>query len=299
MKYLITGGTGLIGQALIIKLLQDNVDISVLTRNVAKAKDKLPNNVSFITRLSLDDIESSDIIINLAGEPIAGKRWSSAQKSLICHSRWGITRELVSNIVLAKKPPTLLISGSAIGIYGRQSSEPISESFTDFKVEFTNTVCEKWENIANRAASNKTRVALLRTGVVLAKESGALKELLMPFKLGVGGKIGQGNQVMSWIHIEDMVNAIIHIINNEKLSGPINITAENAVSNKEFSIALAAELNRPCFITTPEFIMKTIFGEMSDLLIYGQNVYPDKLMKSKFYFQYNDINKALNHLLKR
>jgi uncharacterized protein (TIGR01777 family) len=297
MNFLITGATGLIGQALINELLKQDVSIKVLTRNIANAKKKLPTDVAFITKLSLSDIESSDIVINLAGEPIAEKRWSLKQKNTICKSRWQITEELVSKIQFAENPPSLFISGSAIGVYGRQNDHLISESFTDFNMEFTNKVCETWESIALRAKSKKTRVAILRTGIVLSKESGALAKMITPFKLGVGGKIGQGKQIMSWIHIQDMVHAIIHIINKKELSGPINMTADNAVSNKTFSKALAAELNRPCLVTTPEFIMKTIFGEMSDLLIYGQNVYPEKLVKSQFDFQYSDINKALHNLL--
>lgn len=297
MNFLITGGTGLIGQALIAELLKENVNITVLTRDIAKAKVKLPTNVDFITHLSLNDIDASDIVINLAGEPIAEKRWSSSQKKLICHSRWQITEELVAKIKFAKNPPKLFISGSAIGIYGRQSSHPITESFTDFNREFTNKVCETWENIALRASSKKTRVALLRTGIVLAKESGALAKMLTPFKLGVGGKIGHGNQVMSWIHIQDMVRGILHIINHKGLHGPINMTADNAVSNQGFSLALATALNRPCFMTTPGFIIKILLGEMSDLLLYGQNVYPEKLLKSQFDFQYKDIHSALHNLL--
>lgn len=298
MNILITGGTGLIGQALIAELYKQDANIIVFTRNIANAQKKLPIHVEFITSLSQSIIESSDVIINLAGEPIAEKRWTSTQKNLICQSRWQITEELVAKIKLAENPPSLFISGSAIGVYGRQNSKVISEDFTDFNIEFTNKVCEVWENIASKACSEYTRVAILRTGIVLSKEGGALTKMLTPFNLGIGGKIGKGNQIMSWIHIEDMIQAIMHIINHEALSGPINMTAENAVSNQTFSNALAAELKRPCFITTPEFIMKAIFGEMSDLLIYGQNVYPDKLVKSQFKFSHNYINKALHHLLK-
>jgi len=297
VNFLITGGTGLIGQALISKLHQENINITVLTRDIEKAQIKLPNTVKFITRLSNVELENYDVVINLAGEPIADKRWSKLQKDKICQSRWEITEALVSKIQLAENPPSIFISGSAIGIYGRQNDTPISENFTDFNNEFTNKVCETWENIAMKARTQSTRVAILRTGIVLSKEYGALAKMLPPFKLGVGGKIGQGLQMMSWIHLQDMVNAIIHIINNDMLHGVINMTAEKAVSNKEFSSALASVLNRPCLITTPNFIVKILFGEMSDILIFGQNVSPEKLLKSQFKFKYKDINAAMHNLL--
>lgn len=298
MKILITGGTGFIGQALIKILLQQNAEIKVVTRNIAHAKSTLPNTVEFITHLSLDDIESCDVVINLAGEPIADKRWSAKQKDRICQSRWQLTKQLAESIQLAKNPPHLFISGSAIGIYGRQDNTPITESFSDFHPEFTRNVCEKWENIATSASSSQTRVALLRTGIVLAKDKGALAKMLTPFKLGLGGKIGRGNQMMSWIHIHDMVRAILHIIEHQELHGPINMTAEQAVSNQDFSKVLANTLNRPCFATVPSFLLKVLLGEMSDLLLFGQNVYPEKLLKSQFAFKYQNINAAIEDLLK-
>ena len=139
-------------------------------------------------------------------------------------------------------------------------------------------------------------LALLRTGIVLAKDKGALAKMLLPFKLGLGGKIAQGNQIMSWIHIEDMINAIIYIIENEALQGPINVTAEQAVTNEDFSYSLANSLNRPCLLTTPGFLLKLIFGEMADLLLYGQNVYPEKLKVNNFQFRYKSLDQALNNL---
>lgn len=297
MHYLITGGTGLIGSSLIDQLAQNKQDnITVLTRHTSKALQRLNNRIKVINTLSLVNIEEIDIIINLAGEPIAEKRWSKKQKHEICHSRWSLTEQIVSLIENADAPPHLLISGSAIGIYGRQGNQPITEDFNNFHEEFSHTVCQRWENIANKASSS-TRVALLRTGIVLAKKQGALAKMLLPFKLGLGGKIAQGDQVMSWIHIEDMVGAIIHIIENQALHGPINITSEQTVTNKVFSSSLAKALNRPCFFTTPAFLLKLIFGEMADLLLYGQNVQPKKLQMSNFNFKYKNLDKALQSLL--
>jgi uncharacterized protein (TIGR01777 family) len=298
MNYLITGGTGLIGKALIKSLQMKNSTITVLTRDSKAASSILNNEITFIDELLLSDIENIDIVINLAGESIADKRWSQNQKDKICESRWEITEKLAHLISLAENPPRLFISGSAIGIYGRQDNKPIDESFDHYHKEFTHEVCARWETLALEAYSNETRVALLRTGIVLDSESGALAKMLLPFKLGLGGKIGNGEQIMSWIHLQDMVSAILHIIENETLTGAINVTSPNAVTNQIFSKALSTELNRPCIFNTPASLLKLIFGEMADLLLFGQNVIPEKLIKSGFTFKYGHLTHALRDLLK-
>lgn len=301
MNYLITGGTGLIGRQLITRLMtspsDEKANITVLTRDINKANASGSKNITYIEKLSLAVIESSDVVINLAGEPIADKRWSKNQKQLICNSRWHITQTLVSLMQQTQNPPTIFISGSAIGIYGRQNNSPIDESFSQFNEEFSNTVCEQWEHIALNAQSEKTRVSVIRTGIVLSTQGGALKKMLTPFKFGLGGNIGKGTQMMSWIHIDDMVSGIVHIINNDTLNGPINMTSPNAVSNEEFSSTLATTLKRPCFMDMPSFVVKTFFGEMSDLLLFGQNIIPKKLIDSDYSFAYKNLESALNDLL--
>jgi uncharacterized protein (TIGR01777 family) len=296
MNYLITGGTGLIGKAVIAALLKNNETITVLTRDINKASKVLGSQVVLIDSLSLATIEATDVIINLAGESIAAKRWSTAQKHKICHSRWDITQKLVDLIKQVKTPPSLLISGSAIGIYGRQSEAPIDENFTQYHPEFTHTICEKWERIALDAQSLETRVVVLRTGIVLANNDGALAKMLLPFKLGLGGKMGSGKQMMSWIHIDDMVAAIMHIEQTECLKGAINLTAENAVTNEEFTTTLAKTLKRPSFFPMPSFVVKVLFGEMSDILLLGQNVVPSKLKDSGFSFSRPTLAIALASL---
>lgn len=299
MHYLITGGTGLIGQALIFKLLTEDATITVLTRNVDKAKKVLPISVKLINNLSLAPIEKCDVVVNLAGETIADKRWTIKQKNKICQSRWQITAVIAKLIKKAKSPPSLFISGSAIGFYGRQSKITIDESFTQVHKEFTHDVCQQWEQTASQADSPKTRVALLRTGIVLAMvhDGGALAKMQLPFKLGLGGKISTGEQFMSWIHIEDMVNAILFIIKNGDMAGAINITAPIPVSNAQFSQALAKQLHRPCMFTTPAWVFKLLFGEMSNLLVYGQNVIPAKLLNAGFVFQHKTISEAFANLI--
>lgn len=297
MAYLMTGGSGLIGKALIKRLLNKNEDITVITRDVKKTALTLGTEIKLESSLSNIQIEDYDIVINLAGEPIADKRWSKHQKSEICQSRWDITKQLATLIQESKAPPKLMISGSAIGIYGRQGDQVIDEAYDDYHPEFTHKVCEQWESLALKASSNKTRVAILRTGIVLSKHGGALKKMIMPFKLGLGGKLGTGSQIMSWIHIEDLVSAIVHIKDNPSLLGPINITSQHSVSNEVFSQCLAHALNRPCFLSTPKLLLKVMLGEMSDILIHGQNVAPKKLLDSKFSFEHSTLENALKDLL--
>jgi len=297
MKYLITGGTGLIGKALINSIDTQKSTITVLTRNIEKASLLLNKEIKVIDELLLSDVENIDIIINLAGEPLAEKRWSQEQKLKICESRWDVTEKLVHLISIANTPPVLFISGSAIGMYGRQANKPVDESFSHYHKEFTHVVCSRWEQIALEASSSKTRVAILRTGVVLDKNSGALSKMLLPFKLGFGGKIGKGDQFMSWIHIQDMVSAILYIIDTKTLNGPVNITSPRAVTNELFSKALAKELHRPCLFNTPPALLKLMFGEMADLLLFGQNVVPQKLITSGFRFKHTELADALNDLL--
>lgn len=297
MKYLITGGTGLIGQELIKKLVLQNADIMVLTRNKNKGEKLFPSSVKFIDTLLIEHIENCDVVINLAGEAIADKRWSNSQKNKICQSRWQLTSAITTFINQAKNPPSIFISGSAIGYYGRQNDQVIDETFKKVHQEFTHEVCHQWEQRALKASSTKTRVVLLRTGIVLANKGGALSKMLLPFKLGIGSKVSTGKQIMSWIHIDDMVDAILHIEKTQSLDGAINLTAPMPISNAEFSQTLATQLKRPCLFTTPAWVFKLLLGEMSALLLFGQNVLPTKLLNSGFTFKYTTVDKALSNLI--
>jgi uncharacterized protein (TIGR01777 family) len=297
MHILITGGTGLIGSNL-VPLLQPH-KITVLTRDIAKATKILGTSVDYLSSLQeLSDLNHFDILINLAGEPIADKKWSHKQKDRIEQSRWTITQQLVSLIQASDNPPNLFISGSAIGYYGRQQDQVIDESFTDNHVEFSQQLCQKWESIAQQAASQQTRVCILRTGIVMTKKGGALKKMLLPFQLGLGGPIGRGQQYMPWIHLQDMLQGIIHLIDTPSCQGQYNFTAPNPVTNQEFSQALAASLRRPCLFRVPEFVLKALMGEMADLVIYGQRVVPTRLLESGYDFSYQQIDQALSDLVK-
>ncbi|GAL08115.1 cell division inhibitor [Photobacterium aphoticum] len=255
MKILVTGGTGFIGAALIHQL-RDH-DITVLSRDPAKASLSLGEPVKAITTLDqLENLNDFDAVINLAGEPIINKRWTARQKDTICRSRWGITQQLVDKIKASEKPPHTFISGSAVGIYGNQHDKVIDEDFAIEHVsrhDFAHHVCQRWEHIASDAASEATRVCLLRTGIVLGRHGGALAKMLLPYQFGLGGPIGSGKQYTPWIHLDDMVNAIVFLLNTPSADGAFNMTAPEPVTNKVFSQALAHALHRPHFLFTPAF----------------------------------------------
>jgi uncharacterized protein (TIGR01777 family) len=297
MKILITGGSGLIGSSLISMLRP--CDVSVYTRNVAMAEQILGHKVQFLSSLThLSNLDDYDVVINLAGEPIVNKKWTDKQKHKIEHSRWSITEDIVTLINAGENPPKLLISGSAIGFYGRQEDNIIDEKFSSAHDEFSHRLCERWEFLAKIAESDKTRVCILRTGVVITKRGGALQKMLLPFKLGLGGPIGDGSQYMSWIHLEDMLQGIAHLIANESCQGVYNFTAPNPVTNAEFSRELAASLSSPCVFKVPEFVLRMMMGEMADLVIYGQRVIPSRLEESGYKFIYPTISQALDCLRK-
>lgn len=295
MHILITGGTGLIGRALINKLSGHH--LTVLTRSPEKAMLALPAHVNLVRNLTrLSDFHRLDAVINLAGEPIIGKRWHPQQKEQICASRWDITQTLVQQILQAKTPPHTFISGSAVGYYGNQGQRILDETVTVNDSSFAHRVCANWENIALRAA-DKSRVCLLRTGIVLSPEGGALKKMMLPFQLGLGGPIGNGEQYLSWIHINDMVEGIIHLLHHPDAHGIFNLTAPNPVTNTTFSRTLSRSLCRPHFLATPKWALKIALGEASQLLLDSQRVIPSALEKSGYQFTFPKLHAALHDIL--
>lgn len=296
VKILFTGGTGLIGSHFINKF-KDKYEFTVLSRRPDEAKKRLPEQVEIIAGLhDITDFCLYDAVINLAGEPIADKRWTPLQKQRICQSRWDLTQHLVTRFKGCKHPPSILISGSAIGYYGRQGTRPVTENNYTVHDEFTHQVCHRWEQIAMQANSDAVRVCLLRTGVVLDEDEGALPKMALPVKLGVGGKIGDGRQVMSWIHVDDMVNAIEHLLVNNRCEGAFNLTAPEPETNAAFTHALAKTLHRPDFFKVPEFVIKIMMGEAADMVTTGQHVIPERLLNSGFTFQYPRLQPALENI---
>ncbi|GFD95656.1 epimerase [Alteromonas sp. KUL156] len=295
MNILLTGGTGLIGSEF-IKRYSSKHRFTVVSRDVGRAKSKLGTRVEVVESVSsIKNFESFDAVINLAGEPIADKRWTDTQKKIICDSRWDITSDLVAKINSSETPPSVFLSGSAIGYYGSQGDLIVTEE-TSPHSEFTHELCAKWETIANSIDQTKTRVVTLRTGVVLTEKGGALGRMALPFKLGAGGTLGSGNQYLAWIHLRDMVRAIAFLLDNSDCSGAFNLTAPEPVTNKTFSKALAKSLNRPCLFNVPSFVMKVAMGESSKMILEGQRVIPQKLTAAGFKFDFPSIDEALSEI---
>lgn len=299
MRILITGGTGLIGKAFIECF--KNYKYTILTRNIKKnlSINRVNNNFDFIDSLaSLKNLNNFDAVINLAGESIIDKRWTDKQKKIICDSRWQITQQLVELFKLSDKPPAVFISSSAIGIYGNRGYDVVDEN-TSIKIcDFPSKICFNWETIANNAKPY-TRVVLIRTGIVLSTKGGALVKIALFFKFFLGRRIGDGKQYMSWIHLQDHINAIDYLLNTTDISGAVNLVAPEPQKNIDFTKQLAKTLKRPAIFIQPKTFLKIILGEASCLLLDSQRVVPQKLIKYKFNFKFATLKTALADLLKK
>lgn len=296
MNILITGGTGLIGSAFIHKF-QEAHSFTVLTRRPEHAVRRLGEKVNAIHSLStLQNLNNFDAVINLSGEPIADKRWSKKQKQRLERSRWQITDELVALFEKSSKKPAVFISGSAVGYYGRQGDKAVTERDYMAHDEYSHQLCKVWEDKA-KAAEAFTRVCILRTGIVLAPKGGALTKMVPPFRFGLGGPIADGQQMMSWVHLDDMVSILDFLLHEKGVAGVFNATAPEPVNNETFSRTIASVLNRPCIFRVPGVVMKLAFGEMSDLLLTGQAALPERLQEAGYQFQYAELKPALEQCL--
>ncbi len=293
MHILLTGGTGLIGRHLISRLLVAGHHISVITRDIAAARVTSDSHIDFWPGFSQrDNLNDIDAIINLAGEPIASKRWTRQQKQRLCESRWQITAQLAALINASAHPPSVLISASATGYYGDTGEQQLTEDAPAHD-EFTHQLCARWEALALDAASDHTRVCLLRTGIVLAKQGGALAKMVLPFRLGLGGPMGPGTQYLPWIHLDDTLNAILWLLDNTALNGPFNLASPHAVRNAQFAATLGQVMHRPAHLRLPAWVLKLIMGESSILLLSSQHVIPHRLESSGFSFRWTKLDKAL------
>lgn len=301
---IVTGGTGFVGRSLITELLKKDPAINkiyILTRGLDKAKKKFDDLQDKIEVFSdfkeIDKKINFKYAINLAGEPIADKRWSVDQKAKLRQSRIETTKELVEFLTKLSKKPKALISASAVGYYGSQGYERLDED-SEAKEEFTHFLCKDWENETLKAEKHGIRVCITRFGVILGKDGGALKKMITPFKMGLGGKIASGEQIMSWIHLRDVVRGITFLLYNKNLKGKFNFCAPNAVSNRQFTVSLAKAVSRPAFFDMPLFVVKLLFGEMGEILLTkGQNVYPRALLNAGFNFKYRRIDSALRNIV--
>lgn len=291
MKILITGGTGFIGSALCSRLLEDKHDIVVLSRHPEAVKAPM-TGISDLEKLKSD--VTFDIVINLAGEPIVDKRWSAQQKQLILSSRLETTQKLITYFKTTKNKPELLISGSAIGYYGISETNNTVDETVSGDDSFSSQLCQQWETVALQAQTLGIRTCLLRTGIVLGKGGGALSKMLLPFKLGLGGKIGQGKQWMSWIHLDDLVGIILYCIDHDSLRGAINGTSPNPVTNKNFTKNLGRVLKRPTILPMPVVVIKLLMGQMGEeLLLAGKKILPVKVLDAGYKFKYEVLEDAL------
>ena len=299
LHLVITGGSGLIGQALTRRLEIDGHRVTHVVRRPVRQGDIDWDPAS--GRLDPADLEGTDAVVHLAGENL-GTRWTKAIKGRIRQSRVRGTRLLSTTLAGLERPPRVLVSASAIGIYGDQGDRVLSEMSApgDPARDFLVSVCLDWEAAAEAARAAGIRVVPARFGVVLSDKGGALRKQLLPFRLGLGGRLGDGSQWVSWVSIDDAVGAIQHIIASPTLEGPVNVTTPAPVTNREFTEALGRVLRRPTIFRVPAPALRLAFGEMADrTLLSSTRVVPTRLIQSGYYFHYPSLEDALRHILKQ
>lgn len=296
MHILITGGTGLIGKQLCKALLAEGHELTVLSRNPASVPAKCGAGVHAMVALSewLPG-KTFDAVINLAGEPIVDAHWTERRKQILWDSRVTLTKDLVMHIATAGRKPVVLISGSAVGYYGNRGDTEMYET-ADAGEDFAAQLCKAWEDAAREAEKSGVRVCLLRTGLILSNQGGLLGRMLLPFKLGLGARLGNGKQWMSWVHIDDYVAMVLRLLHDAEASGPYNMTAPQPATNAEFTAALAKALHRPALFVAPAPLLKLAMGERSCLLLEGQKVLPGKMTAAGYQFKFSRLADALGNL---
>jgi len=298
---LITGGTGFIGQELCRVLLAEGHELTLLVRDPIKTSYLFGGRVHSITRFDeLDPGTRFDVAINLAGERILGPRWTAARRRKLIESRVGITRSLVAWIAGATHKPRLLISASGVGYYGTQPQDDQASLNEDALVrpDFLSDLCRQWEEAARGATQHGVPVAVVRFGVVLGHQ-GALPLMRLPFLFGLGGPMGTGRQIISWIHVDDVLGIIAHLISGsdpQSIQGPFNATAPDPVPQREFARTLARVLHRPSIMPTPAFALRCLLGEQSVMVLEGQRVWPARLQQSGYQFRFPSLEAALHDL---
>lgn len=295
MHVLITGGTGFIGRALCQQLVHSGHAVTVLTRSKSKAALRL-KNVRVVEHLQ--DACDVEAVVNLAGEPLAEGRWTAQRKQAFRDSRIGSTQRLLGWIESLPVRPRVLVSGSAIGYYGPRDDTPVIESDAPGS-DFAALLCRDWEAAALNAEALGLRVCIVRIGIVLGHDGGALGKMLPPFKLGAGGPMGSGAQWMSWVQRSDLVRMMVWLLEHNTARGVYNGSAPVPVTNREFARTLGAVLKRPAGLTTPAFALKLMFGEMAEsLLLTGQRVLPLRAEAEGFEFGYRTLDAALRDVLR-
>jgi len=291
----ISGSNGLIGRALFTQLQKQGYQVQAIAHQQHKA---LPYVDIDKNEFSLNGHPAPNIIIHLAGKNIANSRWTEKNKQKFVDSRIKSTQLIANYIKQSEHPPTLFICASAIGFYGDSGIKVMTEE-SQPNTEFVSRLAQEWESTAQIANTTYTRVASLRTGIVLDKNDGALSKMYPAFQFGLGGKVGNGQQYMSWISLKDHIRAILFIMNNQRLNGPINLVSPNPIKNKEFTEQLAQVLHRPYFFHLPSVVIKAIFSEMGEaLLLSSTRVVPKKLLAAGFEFESTKLKKCLIEIMK-
>ncbi len=302
MKILITGGTGMIGQALVKNLVQAGDQIIILTRNPQRRTDTDAIKYFAWDAKSAEPLvvlmHDIDAVINLTGENIGEGYWTSAKKERIVGSRVMAGNALAKAIIESDHRPDVFIQASAIGYYGTNGQQQFDESSPN-GTDFLAGVGQQWEPSSDELESIDIRRVIIRMGVILDKKSGALPLMVLPFKLFVGGPIGNGRQYVSWIHLQDVVRAIDFILRNKTISGVVNLTSPNPCTNAEFGKMIGKVLQRPYWFPTPGFALKLVLGKKSTLVLDGQNVYPRKLMEHGYAFRFPDLEGALRNIYQK
>ena len=305
MRVTVTGATGLIGPRLIGALQARGAEVSVLSRDAAKARKRLADaGLAPVEAFDWDLMDQPapaaaladrDAVVHLAGENIA-QRWSEDAKRAIVESRVTGTRNLLAGLQLTESRPSTLVCSSGVGYYGPHGEEPLDEDAPP-GTDFLARVCVDWEREASKASAMGMRVVLVRTGVVLDKDGGALEKMLPPFRLGVGGPVAGGRQYISWIHSDDLVGMIVAAAQDERWSGPVNATAPEPVNNRDFSRALGRALKRPALLPVPGFALQLLYGEMAEIVTQGARVVPAKALVLGYRFAHADLGEALSSAL--
>jgi uncharacterized protein len=305
MRIFVTGATGLVGRRLVRALHERGDQAVILTRRADHARELFGNNASVVegdpmrSGPWMDTVADCDAVIHLAGENVFARRWNADFKKLLRDSRILSTQHVVE--ALRRRPlradgqAKVLVNASAIGYYGPHGDEKLTED-SEPGSDFLAQLCVEWERAACAAESAGVRVAMVRVGVVLDKEGGALAKMLTPFRLFAGGPVGSGRQWMSWIHYDDLVNLFLFAVDNAQVQGALNGTAPNPVTNREFSKALGRVLHRPSFVWTPQAALRIVLGEVADIVATGQRVLPKRALELGYSFQYPRLDAALAHI---